>query len=199
MVRLKDKDEKLIAQCLRGSLKAFEEIIKRHQKKVFLLGQKFFHNFEQAEDFTQEVFLKVMEKLSTFSGKSSFVAWLYRVAYNHAVSKYYLNRKELLLGQDFPDENDVADSSQSPENLLSKKELKEQTQNALKKLPDIYNIVIRMHYFDGLPYMEISEILEMPLNTVKSYVFRAKKMIKEHLSVEKINYFYKDRWAYGER
>ena len=100
---------------------------------------------------------------------------------------------------DYPEDNQMAAVDDLPENLLTKKELMEQTQLALKKLPDIYNIIIRMHFYDGLPYVEISEILQIPINTIKSYVFRAKKMIKEYLSIEKVDYFYKSEWVYGER
>ncbi len=172
-------DNALISQVLRGDLKAYRTIVERHQARVFYLGLKFFHNPEDSEDFAQDVFLRCFEKLKTFRGKVPFSAWLYRIAINLAVNKYRFNLRRLLEA-----ELDVQTLSHnySPESKLLEYDLKERVREVLKELPDVYNVVLKMHYFEGFSYPEISEITEMPVNTIKSHIFRAKKIIKDKLA-----------------
>lgn len=167
-------DNELVSRVLEGDNSAYREIIERHQGKIFYLGLKFFHNQEDAEDFSQEVFLQAYRRLNTFGGKAPFSAWIYRVAYNLAINKYRVKSRETIDESIF---ESIASQDFQPDEGILRKELKEIMNSCLKKLPDLYNIIVKMRYFDGLSYPEISEITEIPINTIKSHVRRAKQLL----------------------
>jgi RNA polymerase sigma-70 factor (ECF subfamily) len=160
---------------LRGDDEAFRKIVKHHQGRIFYLGLKFFRNSEDAEDFSQDVFLRAYQRLNTFGGSVPFSAWLYRLAYNVAVNRYRVRTR------DVQDEGaiDTAESAELlPEEGVINEEMKTAVEHCLKKLPDTYNIVLKMHYYDGLTYPEISEITDIPVNTLKSHIRRAKQLLE---------------------
>ena len=173
-------DNDLVRDVVDGDAEVYSELVKRHQSRIFYLGLKFLKNFEEAEDFTQEVFIKGFEKLESFSGKVPFSAWLFRIGYNHGVNKY-----RSITGkpahEEFVEERDGGAESREdgPEDRVVRGEEKNQIREILKKLPEIYNIVIRLRFFDGMSYAEIAEALGKPVNTVRSHLFRAKQQVRE--------------------
>ena len=159
------------------------------------MGLKFLKRVEDAEDFAQEVFLRAFEKLEAFKGDGPFAAWLYRIAFNLAVSRYRVTKR--FFAEEWINEPGAADPegggfalpSDDPsagdrpvERSVVAKESEEKVRDALAVLPSRYAIIVRMHYFDGLTYEEISEILDIPVNTIKSHVFRAKREIRKRLA-----------------
>jgi RNA polymerase sigma-70 factor (ECF subfamily) len=178
--RKAEPDNELVRRVLAGDVEAYGAIVARHQARVFYLGLKFLRRTEDAEDFAQEVFIRAYEKLSSFLGNVPFAAWLYRIAFNLAVNKYHLKKRQV---QAVSTVDILPDSSFSPEHHLQSAELAEWVRRTLHKIPDIYHQLIRMHFFEGLSYPEISKALEMPVNTIKSYIFRAKELIRQKLRV----------------
>jgi RNA polymerase sigma-70 factor (ECF subfamily) len=181
-----EEEDNILVQRIRdGDIQAFRGIVKRHEKNIFYLGLRFFHNQEDAEDFTQDVFLKAFEKLHLFKGKVPLKGWLYKIAFNMAVNGYHLDRRRYLLlqktGDIYRDERIPENRGDSIETGLIKKERIKEIQKILTQLPEVYTLVIKMHYYDGLKLKEIEEIMDVPLNTVKSYIHRAKKYIKKNL------------------
>jgi len=173
-------DNDLAQRVLRGEADAYRAIVERHQARIFYLGLKFLRRPEDAEDFAQEVFIRAYEKLASFQGGVPFAAWLYRIAYNLAVNSYHVKKRTVL---SVPAVELLPDPSHSPEHRLLREELSEWVRKTLHKIPEIYHVLIRMHFFDGLSYPEISKALEMPVNTIKSYIFRAKELIRQrHLA-----------------
>ena len=171
-------DNELVKRILEGQIDAYREIVDRHQARVFYMGLKFFHNRHDAEDYAQEVFLKTFEKLRSFKAEVPFASWLNKIAYNMAVNQYHKHKRahvEVAL----PCE--PQDTSLSPEIRLLRGELCEKVRKVLKKIPDIYKPVINLHFFEGLSYPEISRALSIPVNTIKSYVFRAKQLLRSRL------------------
>lgn len=164
----------VVTRVLHGDVEAYREIVKNHEGRIFYLGLKFFHNSEDAEDFAQDVFLRAYQRLTTFSGTVPFSAWLYRLAYNLAVNKYRVPKRDI---QDDVVINSAESTHLPPEERLIKEEMKMAVEQCLEELPDIYNIVIKMHYYDGLTYPEISEITDIPVNTLKSHIRRAKQLL----------------------
>ncbi len=169
-------DINLVEDTLRGSLGAYESLIRRHERRIFYLGLKFHKNYEDAEDFTQEVFLKAYEKLETFSKNVPFSAWLYRIGYNHGINR--ISRKQTF---ELPDETaeQIPDLSATPETQLEREEERGVVGRILERLPEMYNMVIKMRFFDDLSYAEIAEIIGKPVNTIKSHIFRAKELVKQ--------------------
>ncbi len=172
------EDNALVEIVLFEDKSAYRILVERHQARIFYMGLKFLANENDAEDFTQEVFLLAFRKLKSFSGKVPFSAWLYRIAYNHAVNKYRQRIKRVMETE----YTDIYEGNQSlPEKKLLKDEVKRYIRKALQKLPDKYNIILKMHFFDGLNYKEISKILGKPINTIKSHVLRAKDILKKEI------------------
>jgi RNA polymerase sigma-70 factor (ECF subfamily) len=175
-------DNELAQRVLRGEVDAYRAIVERHQARIFYLGLKFLRRPEDAEDFAQEVFCRVYEKLASFQGGVPFAAWLYRIAFNLAVNRYHVKKRAV---HSVATVDLLPDFSLSPEHRLLREELAEWVRKTLHKIPKIYHVLIRMHFFEGLSYPEISKALEMPVNTIKSYIFRAKELIRQkHLSWE---------------
>jgi RNA polymerase sigma-70 factor (ECF subfamily) len=171
-------DNVLVRRILQGHVDVYRDIVARHQARVFYLGLKFFHNRHDAEDYAQEVFLKAFEKLQTFKAEVPFSSWLNKIAYNMAVNQYHKRRRarvEVGMAVEPPD------TAPSPETRVLRSELRDKVRSVLKRIPDIYKPVISLHFFEGLSYSEISRILSIPVNTIKSYVFRTKQLLRSRL------------------
>ncbi len=172
------RDLKLIAQSLRGNSTAFAKLIGFYENKVRALGMSFFKNETDTDDFVQEVFIKVFNNLSNFRGESMFSTWLLRLAYNTAVNSVQRRKEYLSLS----DEIEVFDKDWTPE----EKELRSLTSEAIiqtmKELPKQYATCLDMYFFYDMSYNDIAEILDIPLNTIKSNIFRAKKILRDKLS-----------------
>jgi RNA polymerase sigma-70 factor (ECF subfamily) len=167
-----------VRQVLKGDVEAYRLIVERHQARIFYLGLKFLRRPEDAEDFAQEVFLRAYAKLGSFQGAVPFSAWLYRIAFNLAVNRYHLKKRSFL---EVHTAELQPDPAFSPEQRVLREELAEWVRKALARIPETYHLLIKMHFFDGLSYPEISKALEMPVNTIKSYIFRAKELIRQML------------------
>jgi RNA polymerase sigma-70 factor (ECF subfamily) len=181
----KVNDNLLVSRILEGQIDAYREIVARHQARVFYIGLKFFHNRHDAEDYAQEVFLKAFEKLQSFKGEVPFSSWLNKIAYNMAVNHYHKRRRthvEVALPVE------PRDTSLGPEVRVLRNELRERVRKVLQKIPDIYKPAINLHFFEGLSYPEISRILSIPVNTIKSYVFRTKQLLRSRLEVYVLSY-----------
>ena len=167
-------DNELVRRVLDGDLAAYRTIVERHQGRIFYVGLKFLHSNEDAEDFAQEVFLRAFERLGSYRGSGSFAAWLYRVAFNLAVNRYRGVRPAMI---ELAEET-LPDTAPHAEERLLSLESADHVRKALEGLPDRYAIVVKMHFFDELSYPEIAEALDLPVNTVKSHVFRAKAILR---------------------
>ena len=187
---MEQADNTLTAHVLKGEIKAFRKIVERHQARIFYLGMRFFRNLHDAEDFAQEVFLKAYKKLGMFKGQASFGSWLYRLAFNLAINEYRLAKRRLMEIEVARD--DLEDESPTPEFYLIRAEEMAEVQRVLREIPDRYNLVLTMHYFDGLSYQEIAELTGYPINTIKSHIHRAKRLIKSKLE-PLISFAHKER------
>ena len=173
-------DQLIVSQVLAGQKDLFRLLVRRHERAVYGMGLSFFRNTEDASDFTQEVFLKVYRSLSRFEGRSRFSTWLYKIAYNTAVNG--VNRKKEYRSLAEEDQGNGAQSDRdTPERILLRKTAKEAVLEALKDLPERYRVCVDMFFFYDRSYQEIEAITGFPVNTIKSHVFRAKKLLREKL------------------
>lgn len=169
-------DEYFVQQILKGKQELFRIIVERYQNYIFTLGMRFFKNYDDASDFTQEVFVKVYNNLESFKGLASFKSWLMKVGYNHAVNKLHA------IKNNNPDiYNESIDNRPNPENQVIRNELHSILEKAINNLPDEYKVCIDLYFFVGLPFKEISHITGFPVNTIKSHVFRAKQHLRHAL------------------
>jgi len=171
------RDFTLVKRVLNGDKTAFAQLISLYERKIRGMGYSFFKNTTDTEDFVQDVFLKTYTKLPTFRGDSQFSTWLIRVAYNTAINSKKRRKEYASLSENF----DLIDTDYGPEERQLRKFTSKAVQEAIKELPQNYSICLDMYFFYDFAYNEISVITGLPVNTVKSNVFRAKKLLKTKL------------------
>lgn len=178
-------DHRLIAECLHGDTLAFGELIRRYQDRLFNTVYRLLGSVEDAQDVVQETFLNAYRSLDSFKGDAEFFTWLYRIAWNTAVS---LKRKQKVAlsihagrnGQGAIDPLDGAESNQ-PGHALEKAEQDRRIQDALNRLSPEHRAVLILKEMDGQRYEEISEILQLPVGTVRSRLHRARMELRDIL------------------
>jgi len=183
----KDKDLILVRRAKRGDYKAFDLLVLKYQSRIIGLAMKFVKDIQIAEDVTQESFIKAYKSLDSFREESAFYTWLYRIASN--TSKNYLiskkRKNELLESEVFSSaEIDIFDipGGSSPEEILQANNLREVIFESLSNLPEDIRTAVSLREFEGLSYEEISEVLDCPIGTVRSRIFRGREIIQEKIS-----------------
>jgi RNA polymerase sigma-70 factor (ECF subfamily) len=172
-----EADDLFIAgRVVAGERELFRYLVSRHQKAVYGMGRSFFRNREDVSDFVQEVFLKVYRSLSRFEGRSRFSTWLYSIAYNTAVNEVTRRKEYQSLA-----EGDAEADGDTPERKLVRDLARDAVLEAVGDLPERYRVCVDMYFFYDRSYQEIGMITGFPVNTVKSHVFRAKKLLREKL------------------
>lgn len=170
-------DEEVLNLVLDGDTEAFSILVKRHRNRVLRLGMSFLHDAEDAADFTQDVFIKAYMGLGSFKGRSSFSTWLLRIAYNAAINAKQRRKESLPI-----DEEDEIPGELGVDESHEKDVAVEAVRAAMAGLPPRQAICIELYFYYNLKYAEISEVTGFPVNTIKSHVFRAKKILREKLA-----------------
>ena len=180
----------LVKSVLSKDRAAFEKLIRQYEGLVFHIVMPLINNENDREDICQDIFLKVYEKLHTFQFRSKLSTWIGNIAYNASMN-FLKKKKNVLLEDIFKSANDnnsaglgkfISNNDMpSPEWLLIKKEEKEMLTAAVDKLSKIQKTLLLLFHQDELTLEEISGIIEMPVNTVKSHLFRARTSLKEML------------------
>ncbi|MDR1904508.1 MAG: sigma-70 family RNA polymerase sigma factor [Treponema sp.] len=172
-----EADDRMIVELIvSGQKELFRLLINRYEQAVYGMGNGFFHNPEDISDFTQEVFLKVFRNLARFEGRSRFSTWLYKIAYNTAVNSVTRKKDYRSLAED-----EAAAEEDSPERKLLRETARQAVMEAVSMLPERYRICVDLFFFYDRSYQEIEAITGFPVNTIKSHVFRAKKILREKL------------------
>ena len=170
-------EEILVRSATGGNSQAFAELEKRYHRRVSALGMSFFKNSADTEDFVQDVFIKVYTKLKDFRGESRFSTWLLRIGYTTAINSIKRRKEYLPLG----DETLLWDQDHTPEEMQMRRLTIETVRESITELPERFAVCLDMYFFYDMAYGDICEVTGLPLNTVKSHIFRAKKMLKEKL------------------
>jgi len=169
----------IVGQIVSGQKDLFRLLVRQHEKAIYGMGISFFRNPEDASDFTQEVFLKAYRSLSRFEGRSRFSTWLYKVAYNTALNEVNRRKEYLSLAED--DADKLMNNGESPEKLALRSAASEAVRSAIKELPERFRVCVDLFFFYDRSYQEIEAITGIPVNTIKSHVFRAKIILREKL------------------
>lgn len=176
---IKEKDFAILKKVLKGECEAFGELVLRYQNRIISLGYSFFKNEEDAQDFCQDVMFKAYQALPSFKMTSSFYTWLMRIAYNMAINS--TNKK-----QHFTlsiEEQDFISPFLSPEEKFIRTCLQSAIKKAVNNLPENYKVCIELYFFYDVAYADIEEITGLPRGTIKSYIFRAKRILKTEIEV----------------
>ena len=169
-------DKHLVDRVLRGDTHAFGMIIKNTENLVAQIVFKFIPVAEDRKDLAQDIYLKAFHNLAGFKFQSKLSTWIARIAYNSCMS--WIEKKKLVLPGDLLDEEVVENKS---EDLLFQKELSVILRKEMDRLPPIYQTLITLFHHESMSYEELSQITGLPEGTVKSSLFRARKMLKENL------------------
>jgi RNA polymerase sigma-70 factor (ECF subfamily) len=180
----RDADQQLVDRVLSGDKRAFELLVLKYQRKLMRLVLYFVKDHAEAEDVVQETFIKAYRALTKFRGDSAFYTWLYRIGVN--TSKNYLMSQSRRAptstetnSQDaeiFDDAGGLREST-TPESVLASKQLAETVNNAMNALPEELRVAIALREIEGLSYDEIAELMNCPIGTVRSRIFRAREAI----------------------
>jgi RNA polymerase sigma-70 factor (ECF subfamily) len=184
----REVDQQLVERAQRGDKRAFELLVMKYQRKLGRLLSRFVRDAAEVEDVTQEAFIKAYRALPSFRGESAFYTWLYRIGINTA--KNYLvalgRRAPTTTGFDneeaegFEDAEQLRDSS-TPESELEGKEIAATVNRAMDALPADLRTAITLREIEGLSYEEIASVMNCPVGTVRSRIFRARDAIAAEL------------------
>ncbi len=180
-------DQTLIDHCLAGRREAFGLLVERYQNRLFHSLVHLLGSTEDAQDAAQEAFVNAFEKLGSFRGQSQFYSWLFRIAYNTAVSsKRKLRRMSVSLearrdasGLEPSDGNPTSE----PSYAMDVSDRQRLVQQALSELGEEFRMALVLKEMDGMSYEEIADIVKVPLGTVRSRIHRARLELREKLSV----------------
>jgi RNA polymerase sigma factor (sigma-70 family) len=177
-------DQRLVAAVLNGDRQAFAVVIKQTEGLVAQLIFKMIHNPGDRKDIAQDVYLKAFKNLGGFKFRSKLSTWIGQITYNTCL--HYLEKKKFTLLENFGQdensaENQLPDDQENAEALFSASELKGILIAELDKLQPLYQTLISLYHQQELSYAEIAEITSLPEGTVKSYIFRARKILKENI------------------
>ena len=182
-------DEELVFKSQQGDMHAFDELVERYHGKIYGLTYNMTSNREDAEDLTQEVFVKAFEALPRFRGKSSFYTWLYRIAVNKTINyRKKRNRKRALSLDQFDQDIKTDDvyhdltAKGSPLRSISLSELQEKLNEALQHLSEKHRTVVVMHDMQGIPHEEIAKVVGSSVGTVRSRLFYARRQMQSELA-----------------
>jgi len=170
-------DEEVIGRVLDGDTEAFAVLVRRHRERVRRLGLSFFHDEDEADDFAQDVFIKAYTALASFQGRSKFSTWLLRIAYNAGINAKKRSRETVSLETD-----ELPGSSEGIDEDHLREETARAVREAVADLQPRQALCVELFFYYDLKYTEISEITGLPVNTIKSHVFRAKRILRERLS-----------------
>jgi RNA polymerase sigma-70 factor, ECF subfamily len=170
-------DQALIAAALAGRSEAFGELVTRYERAVYNLAVRTLRDRTEAEDATQEAFLKAYRALSSFRPGAKFSTWIFTICYRACCDR--LAKRKRISDDELPDH---ADPSAGPALLAERNDEAARLRAAIDALPDKYRAVITLYHLQGKQYEEIATVLNLPLGTVKTHLFRAKEHLRKVLT-----------------
>lgn len=190
-------DQHFIDKIIQGETNSFAVLVDRYKDMIFTLALKMVKNREEAEEVSQDTFIKIFNSLNKFKGDSKFSTWIYKIAYNTCLDRLKKNKKE---------ENNISIDEFSAHliktmdtalSALEEKERKQTIQNCLNLLPSEENFLLTLYYFDDQSLEEIGKIMDITANNAKVKLFRSRQklavILKKQLEPEMIDYYERER------
>lgn len=183
----RETDQQLVERARNGDNSAFDLLVKKYQHKIIGLIGRYVHDHAEVQDVAQEAFIKAYRALGNFRAESAFYTWMYRIAINTA-KNHLVSRGRRPPGSDVDivdaeivDQSGRLADSESPEAAIARDQLEASVFEAIDKLPDDLRTAITLREFDGLAYEDIAHIMQCPVGTVRSRIFRAREAVDEHI------------------
>ena len=171
-------DLELVRRSREGDTEAFSELVRRHERMIYNLALRFLRDPVLAEDMAQEAFLKAFRLLGGFRGDAAFSTWLYRVTTSVCLNEIKRRGKR----QEEPLETGPAEHAQTTD--FEARDRAELVRRCVTMLPDRYATIMTLYYLDGVAYEDIAAVMDIPLGTLKTWMFRARKELKELVEKE---------------
>jgi RNA polymerase sigma-70 factor (ECF subfamily) len=175
----------LIARAQQGDQDAFAVLVRTHQRQVYGLALRMLRENEAAYEATQEVFLSAWQGLRGFKGKARFATWLYRITYHHCLRVAEAQKREMALRAEL---RAASAREMRPEQVLSAQHaseaehaMRETVRDELASLPPKYRLALTLRHLQDLSYEEMAQVMQAPIGTVKTHLFRARSLLKERL------------------
>nr|WP_300314991.1 RNA polymerase sigma factor RpoE [Halomonas sp.] len=183
----KETDQQLVERAQKGDTRAFDLLVKKYQHKILGLIGRYISDHAEVQDVAQEAFIKAYRALGKFRAESAFYTWMYRIAINTA-KNHLVSKGRRPPGSDL-DINDaeIIDMSgrlsdiETPEAAIARDQLEEAVFEAIENLPDDLRTAITLRELDGLSYEDIAQIMDCPVGTVRSRIFRAREAVDQHI------------------
>ena len=182
-------DRVLVRQAQSGEYTAFDTLVQKYQERIYATIYHMTSNHEDANDLTQETFIKAYKALNSFKGDSSFFTWVYRIAVNKTINflkgrknKIHLSLNDLDFNAEHDPEIVTFISEKTPRRDMGLTELQEKLNEAMQKLSDVHRLVVTLHDVQGLSHEEISKIMDCNTGTVRSRLFYARQQLQGYLT-----------------
>ncbi len=174
----------LIDKIVSGDTRAFQALIKKYQRLVSHIVFRMVSSESDREDLCQGIFIKVYQNLSNVQSESKISTWIARIAYNTTIN--YLKKEKIPPFEDCSHDGQSIEGYQSnttpPDEFAEDSDLAQRLHNEIKRLPVQFRTIVTLYHLDEMSYAEIGEIMGLPEGTVKSYLFRARKLLKKRLT-----------------
>jgi len=184
----RDIDRELVERAQRGDKRAFELLVDKYQRKLGRLLSRFIRDPSEVEDVMQEAFIKAYRALPAFRGESAFYTWLYRIGINTAKNYLAAMRRRAPTSTEIAaeeaegyDDGERLRDLNTPENILLSKEIADTVNATMAALPEELRTAIQLREMEGMSYEDIARIMDCPIGTVRSRIFRARESIAERL------------------
>lgn len=184
----KETDQQLVDRVKRGDKRAYELLFIKYQPQLVGLVGRYLRDQDEVQDVVQEAFIKAYKALPRFRGDSAFYTWLYRIAINTA-KNHLVSRSRRPPSTDidiedgeFQDSSGILSDIQNPENSLATEQLEAVVYKAIDDLAEDLKVAITLREFEGLSYDEIAEVMDCPVGTVRSRIFRAREAIEKKIA-----------------
>lgn len=184
-------DQQLVLRAQQGDRRAFDLLVLKYQHRVLRLVGRFVRDQDQAFDLAQEAFIKAYRALGNFRGESAFYTWLYRIAVNTAKNQLVADARSgysVSLNSGGGDESDeplpepeALRDHASPEDIAASQELEAEIRTAIRALPEDLRTALTLREMEGLSYEEIAVVMNCPIGTVRSRIFRARESVEERI------------------
>ncbi|MEQ6887686.1 RNA polymerase sigma factor RpoE [Halomonas sp. CS7] len=183
----RETDQQLVERAQKGDSRAFDLLVKKYQHKIIGLISRYVHDHAEVQDVAQEAFIKAYRALGKFRAESAFYTWMYRIAINTA-KNYLVSKGRRPPGSDL----DIVDAeivdhsgrladAETPEAAMARDQLEAAIFEAIEALPDDLRTAITLRELDGLSYEDIAAIMQCPVGTVRSRIFRAREAVDQHI------------------
>jgi len=178
----KDIDKDFVTRLKSGDKRAFEKLFTDYKNMIYTIVNRMVYNKNKIDDLVSDIFVKIYQNIHRFEERAKLSTWMYRIAYNHCLDYIRKTKMDPLEAYEPLDSMfDLSNNALDAEKMVLKGEREQFLYALVDSMPERYRMVLNFYYFEGISYNDISEIMGIPIGTVKTYLFRAKVYLREKM------------------